>query len=150
MLKKSEQLEVGFVLFLMAIFGVFLAAGLDYPPETRRLPLLISALTIVLLGIQLFSLLAKARRSQASPAGEAVPVDWRKSLLCFGVLGIALAVAFLFGIIVSSVTIVFGCGLVFGARNRVKLSLISLATGLVVYVVFVRVFNVVLYRGILF
>lgn len=147
--QKNNRLEIGFVLFLLAVFGVFLWVGLGYPVETGRLPVLTAGVAMALLIVQLLRVLFKpgirAGEGESGPA-----VDWRKSLLCFAVLGASLGVAFLFGIIVAAVGIVFGCGLVFGAKKMFTLSVVALATGILVYAVFVRVFNVTLYRGILF
>ena len=147
MAQKNHRLEIFFLMFLLVAFTVFFVIGLGYPPETRRLPLIIQGVAIVLLLVQLLRILfsSPVNVSETGPA-----IDWWRTLLCFAVLAGALIITFLFGLIPASVFMVYGNGWVLGARKKLQLLVASLSTGIIIYLLFVRVFGIMLYGGIMF
>ena len=147
MIQKNQRLEICFLLTILALFVVLFAVGLGYPPETRQFPMLVQGVAIVLLVVQVFRVLLSPPVSR-SDSGQ--PADWRRSILCFAVMAIVLVITFLVGLIPAMVVLVFGSGWVFGARNKYTLLIVSVSTGVAIYLVFEVVLKKALYGGILF
>lgn len=147
MIQKNDLLEILFLLILLSVFIVLFIIGLGYPPETRRLPMFVQVLAIVLLVVRIFCVLLSHTVRVSDPATH---VQRRRSILCFAVMAIVLVISFLFGLIPAMVILVFGNGLVFSVKNKYILLIISVSTGLAIYLLFELFLNMNLYRGILF
>jgi hypothetical protein len=147
MIQKNDRLEILFLLILLSVFIVFFAVGLGYPPETRRLPMFVQAISIVLLVVQIFRVLLSHTVRVADPATH---VQRRRSVLCFAVMAIVLVISYFFGLIPAMVILVFGNGLVFSVKNKYILLFISVSTGAAIYILFELFLTMNLYKGILF
>ena len=141
-----RRLEIGFALLILAALAVFFVVGLSYPARPRELPLLVAGVGIVLV----LAHLAKVIRKPAVP-GQTAGADWnwRAVFLAFGSMALYLASTLVFGMVLSSAIIVYGSGLAFGARNQRTLALVTGATVLAIYLLFVVTLRVQLYPGLL-
>jgi len=141
-----RRLEIGFALLILAALAVFFVVGLSYPARPRELPLLVAGVGIVLV----LAHLAKVIRKPAVP-GQISGADWnwRAVFLAFGSMALYLASTLVFGMVLSSAIIVYGSGLAFGARNQRTLAVITGATVLAIYLLFVVTLRVQLYPGLL-
>ena len=142
----QRRLEIGFALLLLAVLAVLFGIGLSYPARPRELPLLIAGIGMVLVLKHLVAVI----RSPAIP-GQAAGADWnwKAVFLAFGSMAGYLAAALVFGMVLSSAIIVYGCGLAFGAKSKPKLALITGLTVAGIYLLFVVALRVPLYQGLL-
>jgi hypothetical protein len=141
----QRRLEISFELLILAVLVVFFVIGLSYPARPRELPLLVGAIGIVLVLKQLVGTI----RLPGSRTSGTEAWNWRAVFLAFGSMAAYLAATLVFGMVLSSVIIVYGGGVAFGAKNRRMLALITGATVLAVYLLFVVALRVPLYPGLL-
>lgn len=142
-----RRLEIGFGLFLLAVFVLLFVVGLNYPPRPRELPMLVDCAGILIVVIQLVRVI----RRPAEPGKKAgAPINWRAVFMAFGSMGIYLVLAYFIGMVLSSFVIVYVCGIAFGARSKAKLAVVSVLTVAAIYLLFVMALGVQLYQGIIF
>lgn len=142
----QRRLEIGFALFLLVLLLLFFVIGLSYPPRPRELPLLVDGVGIVLVLIQLVHVI----RKPAVP-GKTVgaPWNWKAVFISFGSMAVYLLATLVFGMVLSSAIIIYGSGMAFGAKSKVKMALVTVATVIVIYLLFVVALQVPLYPGLL-
>jgi hypothetical protein len=142
----QRRLEIAFGVFVLAVLSVFFAIGLSYPPRPRELPLLVDSVGIVLMLIHLVRVI----RAPAKPGKATGAVwNWRPVLLSFGSMVLYLGLTLLIGMVLSSAVIVYGSGMAFGARSRVKMVILSVATVLSIWLLFGVALGLPLYQGVL-
>ena len=142
-----RRLEIGFGLVILAMFLLFFVLGMTYPPNPRELPLLVDGVGIVVMIVHLVRVI----RQPAVPGKKAgAPVNWRAVYLSFGTMALSVIVAYFIGMVLASAVVVYGCGMAYGGKSRVKMAILAAGTGVVVYVLFVVLLGTELYRGILF
>lgn len=139
-----RRMEIGFASLLLAVFVLLFVVGLAYPPRPRELPLLVDAAAIVLVLAQLVA----AIRKPAVP-GKKVGAAWnfRAVFLAVGVLVLYLISTLIFGMVLSSAIIVYGCGMAFGAKSKVRMAVVTVITVICIYFLFVVALGVPLYTG---
>lgn len=144
---QRRRLEIGFGLFILAILVLFLVLGLTYPPNPRELPLLVDIAGILIVLIHLVSVI---RRPAEPDKTVGATVNWRAVFVSFGSMVVYVIVSYLIGMIVASGVIVYGSGMAFGGKSRLKMGIAAVLTIAVVYLLFVRLLEVELYPGVLF
>ena len=142
----QRRLEIGFALLILAVLVVFVGVGLSYPARPRELPLLIGSIGIVLLLKHLITII---RRPAVPGRTAGADWNWKAVFLAFGSMVAYLAATLVFGMVLSSAVIVYGCGLAFGAKNKARLALITGVTVAGIYLLFVVALRVPLYQGLL-
>jgi hypothetical protein len=142
----QRRLEIGFALLVLAALVVFVGIGFSYPARPRELPLLVGGIGIVLV---LKHLIAVIRRPAIPGQSAGAEWNWKAVFLAFGSMATYLAATLVFGMVLSSAVIVYGCGLAFGAKSRAKLALITAMTVAGIYLLFVVALRVPLYQGLL-
>jgi hypothetical protein len=89
-------------------------------------------------------------RSPAVPGKQTgAPWNWKAVFLCLGSLILYLAATLVIGMVLASAIIVYGSAIAFGAKSKLKAALLTVATVIVVEVLFVQLLRVPLYRGVL-
>ena len=142
----QRRLEIGFALLILAVLVVFFGIGLSHPARPRELPLLVASIGIVLV---LKHLIAVIRRPAIPGQPAGADWNWKAVFLAFGSMVAYLAATLVFGMVLSSAIIVYGSGLAFGAKNKTKLALITVATVAGIHLLFVVALRVPLYQGLL-
>lgn len=146
--KLKRQLEIGFSLMLLAFVVLFFIESLGYPPKTRQLPLIVQTLGIIFIVVHLINVFFQSPSNNREMENHAI--RWRPVFLSFVALAVFLVLTYFIGMTLSSGAIVYGCGIVFGAKNRIKLLTFSVLTIILVYLVFVKAAGVRLFPGVLF
>jgi hypothetical protein len=141
----QRRLEIGFAVFILAVLVLFFVIGWSYPPRPRELPLLVDGIGIVLVVIHLIQVL----RTPAIPGKPAMAWNWRPVIVAFGSMLLYLLSTLLIGMVLSSAIIVYGSGMAFGAKSRMKMLILSLVTVLCVWLIFGVALGLPLYRGLL-
>ncbi|MCM1567329.1 MAG: tripartite tricarboxylate transporter TctB family protein [Dehalobacter sp.] len=142
-----KKLELGFAILIFIFFAAFLIIGITYPPRPKELPLMVDIIGLLLTGSIIFSVIKKPAASYKKPDR---PMNWRAVSLGFGSMLLYLILTYFIGMTLSSFVIVYGCGLAFGAKNKKTLTIVSLASVVVVYLLFGMLLKVSLYHGIFF
>ena len=125
---KRKTLELIFLIFLMAFFGVYLVVGLTYPPRPRELPLLVSGLSLILVLVEFVLTLRKNFKE--------LNINWVKVGYSFGSLIMALPVIWLLGMSLGTALFVSILGILLGAKSKLNTVFVGAGTGLFVYLVF--------------
>lgn len=148
--KVRSRLELGFALALSAVLGVFAYTCLSYPKKPRELPLLVCAIGLVLLAMQIAQSIVQVVKTSRSPGKvEGNPRKFALIGLCFLTTIVYVVLCSFLGFIVSSILYVFALGTLLGYKNKIKLAVVSVVTGLVLYIIFVRFLATPLPSGIL-
>ena len=142
-----KKFEIIFTAGILAFFILFFFLGLKYPPRPRELPLIIDVVGLLLTSFHLVTLLKKPVESFKKPSR---PLNWKAINMGMGSMFIYLISSYFIGMVLSSAIIVFGCGLAFGAKNKKMLTIVSVVTVVVVYLLFVMALKVRLFPGIFF
>lgn len=140
-----RRLEIGFALVILATLVIFFLVGSTYPPRPRELPLLVDSVGILLVSLHLVNVI---RRPAVPGRTVGAAWNWRAVFLCLASLVAYLVATLMIGMVLSSAIIIYGGGIAFGARNKTRLALVTLATVAVIYWLFVVMLRVPLYRGI--
>jgi hypothetical protein len=142
----QRRLEIAFAVFILAILVLFFAIGLSYPPRPRELPLLVDSVGIVLVLIHLVQVI-RTPAVPGKPTG--MTWNWKPVLVSFGSMLLYLVATLLVGMVFSSAIIVYGSGMAFGAKSRVKMVVLSVATVVVTWLLFEVALGLPLYQGLL-
>lgn len=155
----QRRLEIGFALVLLAVLIVFLIIGLSYPPRPRELPLFVDGAGIMLVLIHLVNVVRSGDVSGGSGARSLPPAhaprggspgwNWRPVFMSFGSMVLYLGATLLIGMVLSSAIIVYVSSIAFGARDKLKVALLAVATVIVIEILFGQILGVPLYRGML-
>ncbi len=125
---KRKTLELVFLLGMLLFFGVYLVVGLSYPPRPRELPVLVSAVSIVLVLVEIVLTFRKNFKE--------LTVNWVKVGYSFASLVFALLAIELLGMSLGAALFVFVLGWLLGSKKKLTLAFVAGSTGLFVYVVF--------------
>jgi hypothetical protein len=156
-----DLLRKGDVLFLLAIFLIFLfflKESFNYPHESRSFPEVIILSTLILSGILLvvYFFFPSLKNTIVSPEPEGereAQREWKtRGRFYRGWLSIAISIltAFLFGFLFLIPASFISYTLLLGRKGMfLKILLLSLATTLLVYIVFDRFLGIPTMRGYL-
>jgi len=146
---EAMMFEVVILIFL----GILLASSFHLPARTKRLPLLIGTVTVLLtVGDLVRSVLSQVR--QGKPAIESKkPLERPALLKTLGSVGFMLATVILWwlvGFIITSLVISITFPLFMGAKQKLALVIASIVLTVALYYVFGIFLDVPLPPGILF
>jgi hypothetical protein len=141
----ERRLEIGFGLCLLLVLAVFFVVGLSYPPRPRELPLLADGLGMLLVMIHLVNVV----RAPVASNSQVAAWNWKAVFICLAAMAAYLSATLIVGMVLASAILVYGSGIAFGAKSRGKMALVAAATVMAMYVLFVLVLRVPLYRGLL-
>lgn len=142
-----KRLEIGFGVFLLAVFVFLFLVGLSFPPRPRELPNLVLGGGIVLVIVHLYGVI---RRETVPGKVTGAHLNWTAIFQAFGSMILYLVSSYFIGMTLSSAIIVFGCGMAFGAKSKTKMAIVAVLVVIAVHLLFTVALNVPLYHGRLF
>ncbi len=140
----ARRRDILFTLALIGFFAWLFLTAATYPKQPRELPQLVS-------GIAICVLIARLVRVIANPAlVKVAKVNWPVTVTVFGILVAFVALIWFVGVVPAALFLLYTMGLVFKAKSKVKLAIVTVAVTAGFYVVFVLGAGILLPHGLLF
>jgi hypothetical protein len=139
-----KRLEIAFALLMLGIFAIFYIVGLSYPPRPRELPVIVNLVGMLFLVIHLINVI---RRPAVPGKKTGTAWNWGIVLKSIGGMVLYMAVTYLIGMVLASGVLVYAELWAFGQKNKRNMVITSVATVVVVYLLFQVLLGAPMYTG---
>lgn len=140
----ARRRDILFSLALIGFFAWLFLTAATYPKQPRELPQLVSGIAIGVLIVRLVRIIGNPALSKVSR------VNWPVTILVFGIMVAFVILIWLVGMVPAGLFLLYTMGLVFKAKNKVKLGIVTMVVVASFYAVFVLGAGILLPHGLLF